>query len=354
MSQAILSHVRLCGVASAVPERIVEAKDFYERFGEAEVQKIVQSTGVSRRHISLNLCTSDLACAATSRLMDDLGWQPDSVGALVFISQSPDYLFPATSCTLHERLGLSKNCAAFDINLGCSGYTYGLWLMASLMSASRISRGLLLVGDTSNRTISPLDRATALLFGDSGTATALELTDENSPLAAVWGTDGTGWRHIIRPAGLFRHPHTEATALRTEREGGNIRSDEDTYMNGAEVFSFTLREVPGLISQVLELSQWKPEEVDAFVFHQANLFMLNHLAKKMKLDLGKFPLSIGQFGNTSSASIPLTISSSLPQLKSQSRKLVLAGFGVGLSWSAIALQCGPLCLPPIIYVPEVK
>jgi 3-oxoacyl-[acyl-carrier-protein] synthase-3 len=353
MSQAILSNVRICGVASAVPERTVEPSEFYATFGETEVNKIVQSTGVARRHATQTLCTSDLTFAAAKRLLDELQWDPATIGALIFVSQTPDYLLPATSCVLHERLGLSKNCAAFDINLGCSGYTYGLWTIASLMQASSIPRALLLVGDTSSRTVSPLDRATVLLFGDAGTATALEWAEQGDSLHAVWGTDGTGYRHIIQPAGMFRQPGTEATSSRTAREGNNIRSEEDTYMNGAEVFNFTLREVPKLIQQTLDLAQCTAEQVDGFVFHQANLFMLNHLAKKMKIGPAQMPLSIREYGNNSSASIPLSLSVGMPQLGKQSCQLVLVGFGVGLSWAAIAVRCGPLCLPPVIQVPEL-
>jgi 3-oxoacyl-[acyl-carrier-protein] synthase-3 len=352
MAQATLSHVRIRGVASAVPERAIEPKAYYESFGETEVIKIVQSTGVQRRRVTLTLCTSDLAFAAATRLLGELQWDPSAVGALIFVSQTPDYLLPATSCVLHERLGLSKDCAVFDMNLGCSGYTYGLWTLANLMQSSRVTRGLLLVGDTSSRTVSPLDRATALLFGDAGTATALELGDPGDAMHVTWGTDGTGHRHIIQPAGLFRQPSTEATAVRSAREGSNVRSEEDTYMNGAEVFNFTLREVPRLVQQTLELAQWQAAEVDAFVFHQANLFMLNHLAKKMKLRPDQLALSLGDFGNTSSASIPLTLSTAVPRLREKALRLLMVGFGVGLSWSAIAVNCGPLCLPPLVEVPE--
>jgi 3-oxoacyl-[acyl-carrier-protein] synthase-3 len=210
---------------------------------------------------------------------------------------------------------------------------------------------VLLAGETSSKCGSPLDRSVWPLFGDAGTATALE-ADPEGRMAFQLSTDGTGAGFLITPAGGCRNPHTPETAVRTLRADGNIRSDEDGQMNGPEVFVFTLREVPPLISTVLGLAGWDPQDVDAFLFHQANKFMLDHLTRRMKLPPEKVLLSLEDFGNTSSASIPLLVSHRMrEEVRRQKRKVLMAGFGVGLSWGAVAMELGPIFAPEIEVVP---
>lgn len=350
MAQTTIGGVKISGLAAAVPEKKIALEPYYEAFGREEVDKIIESTGIAERRSDMTLCASDLCFAAAESLLAELKWERSSIDLLIFLSQTADYPFPATSCCLHGRLGLNKECAAFDINLGCSGYPYALWMAASLMASGGIRRCLVLAGETASRDISPLDRGTAMIFGDAGTATALELSPDAPPIHFTWGSDGTGWEAIIRRAGGQRFPYSPETAARTERDNGNFRAETDISMNGADVFSFTIREVPKLISRTLEMAGWNIENADAFVFHQANKFMLHHLAKKIKIPLAKLPISLGEFGNTSSASIPITIARHLPQLRNQSLNSLLVGFGVGLSWSSAALKLGPLVIPPIIEV----
>jgi len=346
--------VRIAGLASAVPATISSVADCAEKFGVAEVQKISLSTGVEKRRISSGrLCASDLCFASAQRLLAELRWPAESIDGLVFVTQTPDFILPATSCTLHGRLGLAKSCAAFDVGLGCSGYVYGLWLAASLLAGAGLSRVLLLVGDTIPRLTSPLDRATTLLFGDAGTATALLRDATAGPMNFALGTDGSGWKNLIIPAGMNRQPHSAASAPQQSAEGTNIRSAEDLLMDGPEIFAFTLREVAPMVTTVLTAAGWTKDEVDYFVFHQANKFMLTHLANSMKLPLTKVPLSLKEYGNTSSASIPLTINTQLLEsISSRPLKLLLAGFGVGYSWGACTLNCGPLVIPPVVLVDE--
>jgi 3-oxoacyl-[acyl-carrier-protein] synthase-3 len=354
MTISRVAGVRLAGVASAVPECLHEVSEFATTFGEEEVRKISESTGVVKRYISPEaICTSDLCYFAANKLLESCGWSRESVDLLVFVSQTADYLLPATACTLQSRLALSKSCAAFDVTLGCSGYIYGLWIASGMIASGSARRALLLVGDTSNKAISPRDRSTCLLFGDAGTATAIEKCDGGSGMTFVLGTDGSGKDHLIIPAGGFRKPSTDLTKKYVEREGGNIRSEEDLFMNGAEIFSFTLREVPPLIKSVLAESGWTMEQVDSFVFHQANKFMLEFLGKKMKLPREKLPIVLEKYGNTSSATVPLAMTEALAsRLRGETLRLVLAGFGVGFSWGAVALECGPMVMPDLILVPE--
>ena len=352
MAGCTILDVRLAGIAGAVPDRVRSLDDDVLAFGEADALKISSSTGVRQRYVAPpGGCTSDLCFASAKRLLEDLHWTPDSIDVLIFVSQTPDYVLPATACCLHERLGLAKRCASFDVNLGCSGYVYGLWVAASLLSAGSFSRALLLVGDTISRLASTQDRSVAPLFGDAGTATAIERSAGAPPMCFELGTDGSGQRHLIVPAGGFRQRHSAETAVRVEREGGNSRSEEDLYMNGSAIFEFTLREVQPLVQSTLAAANWQVEDIDAFVFHQANQFILNHLSKRMRLPAGKVALALAEFGNTSSASIPLAMQHTLrDRARAETLRLLIAGFGVGFSWGAAALTVEKLVIPELLKV----
>lgn len=352
MSSSKILGVKILGLASAVPDYVSTIADDMLIYGEDEVIKISDSTGVKSRHVAPpHICTSDLCYAAAERLLEKSGVERDSIDCVIFVSQTPDYRLPATSCTLQYRLGLPKTCAAFDISMGCSGYVYGLWMASNIIAGGGAKRVLLLVGDTINKLAAPQDRSVSLLFGDAGTATILEKSEQSAPMYFVLGTDGAGQNNLIVPAGGFRTPSTEATRERREIENGNIRSEEDLYMNGAEIFAFTLSQVAPLVKSVLEDSGWTHQDVDSFIFHQANKFMLNYLAKKMKLPLEKIVLGLDQYGNTSSASVPLAMTTELSsKLRERGSKLVLAGFGVGYSWGAVAVNVGPMIMPELVLV----
>jgi 3-oxoacyl-[acyl-carrier-protein] synthase-3 len=352
--RATVPGVRLAGIASAVPAQSVSAIQTGAALGmsDEESLKVANMTGVKQRRVApTGLCTSDMALEASSVLFDQLGWERSSIDILVVVSQTLDYQLPATACVLQERIGLSDHCAAFDVSLGCSGYVYGLWLASSLLSAGSGKRALLVAGETGSKLCSPLDRSTSFLFGDAGTATLLERDDQANPMHFVLGTDGSGKGHLIVPGGGARNPVIEGSLERIPGEDGYLRNQLDLSMNGAEVFSFTLQRVPQLFKDTLQLAGWDLSDVDAVVPHQANLFMLKHLAKSMKIPLDKILLSLEDFGNTSSASIPLTVSYRLAsKLNTAPMNLLMAGFGVGWSWGAVALTCGPMAVPPIVEI----
>lgn len=353
MSISNISGIKICGIASAVPEAARSLADEAEVFGKENVAKIGESTGVQKRHIASSLCASDLCFAAAERLLEEATCKRDSIDALIFVSQTPDYILPATSCSLHHRLNLSKACAAFDLNLGCSGYVYGLWVVSNLIASGSVRSALLLAGDTITRLASPLDRSVALLFGDAGTATLLEKDKNEGDITFVLGTDGDGEDNLIVPAGGFRQPLTESKMKRTERESGNVRSDADLFMNGAEIFSFSLNVVPSMVETLLVKSAWELGDVDAFVMHQANRFILQYLSKRMKLPKDKVVFAMENYGNTSLASIPLAMTTCLAdRLKAERLRLLLAGFGVGYSWGGASLFCGKMCMPELVMVSE--
>ncbi len=339
----------IAGIACAVPESVRTLEDEQRVFGETEAKRIAKNVGVYRRHVSTEtICTSDLCCAAAEKLLDELAWDRNSIDLLVFVSVTPDYIAPATACILQHRLRLGKHCAAFDITHACTGYIYGLWTVAHLLSLGTIQRALLLVGDTVSRLVSPRDRSVAAIFGDAGSATAMEWNNNALPMFFELGTDGSGAQHLLVKAGAFRHPTTASTRLRKEREGGNVRSDEDLYMSGTEIFAFTLREVPSLKQKVLARAGWDIDNVDAVVMHQANLFIIQYLTKTMKIPQDKVIQDLADYGNTSAASIPMALTGKLAeQLKDRAQRLVLLGFGTGLSWGGVAMTCGPLIIPDI-------
>lgn len=336
------------GIAAAVPRQVSGLRELTEAFGN-DARRIAASVGVTSRHIAPpGSCSSDLCFAAATRLLEDLQWERDSVTALVMVTQTPDYFLPATACVLHGRLGLAAGCAAFDVNLGCSGYVYGLWLVARLLGPHR-RRALLLAGDTISKLVSQTDRSVVPLFGDGGTATAIEWTGDDSVWVTEVGTDGSGALRLLVPAGGFRcRPEGEALAARDDGSG-NLRADVHLQMDGAEVMAFTLKEVPPLVSRVLAAAAWSVDDLDWFVPHQANRMMLQQLSRRAQIPFGKLLMALEHFGNTSSASIPLTLVAQLrASLTVRESKLLLAGFGVGFSSAAIAMRMGPIAVSQLI------
>ena len=340
MATGILKNVEIKGIACAVPDHIVNNEDYYEVFGEESVRKFINLTGVKTRRVAIDeQCTSDLCYVAAKSLMEKLNWEPSSIDALILITQTPDYATPATACVLQYRLGLSEDCIAFDINLGCSAYVYGLWQAATMISTQNINRVLLLVGDTSNFGINQNDSATAMIFGDGGTATALEKA-EGKDFKYFLKTKGSGYQAIMVPSGHAR-----------SRSKTNVDASEyELSMSGAEVFSFTITDVPKAINNFMSEYSIDRNDVDMFVFHQANLFILKNLVRKINIPMEKVPVSIERFGNTSGESIPLTLVDTLGSEQSdETVKLFLCGYGVGLSYGGIYLEMKKSVCLPMIY-----
>jgi 3-oxoacyl-[acyl-carrier-protein] synthase-3 len=354
MAVAEVNGVRIAGIASTVPESTLSPEDDARHFGEP-MDKVADSIGVWKRHKApANGCVSDMCHFSAEHLLEQLVWDRETVQLVVFISQSADYILPATACTLQNRLGLSTQCAAFDVNLGCSAYPYGLRLASQMLTSFRGGgRALLLVGDTATRNLSPQDRSTIPLFGDAGTATALEVSDDAAPMQFVLGTDGAGAPHLMIPAGGHRLPRSAETSLPHVCADGIVRCDEDVHMNGAEVFAFALREVPKLIKATLAASDSSVDDFDGVVFHQANTFMMNHLTKRLKVSPEKFPLSLARYGNTASASIPLAINDHWGRSGGpQDLRLLMAGFGVGWSWASCSADCKGIVVPEVLTMPD--
>jgi 3-oxoacyl-[acyl-carrier-protein] synthase III len=329
---------RIAGVVSCVPSRQVDNEYFAARFGESAVRDVVKMIGVNRRRwADDNTSTGDLCRTAGRKLLRELDWQPESIDALIFVSQTPDYRLPGTGFVLQADWGLPTACITLDINLGCSGYPQALWLGMNLIQTGAARRVLLAVGDTISKMIDPDDRSTTLLFGDAGTVTALEASASDEPAHFIIGADGKGVRNLIVPSGAFKQYDVTADARMADK------SPVSLFMDGGEIFNFTLNAVPRLVSRTIELGGKDKDAYDAFLFHQANLFMLKHLAKKAGLPADRVPTNIGEFGNTSCASIPLLMTTELKErLKAGALQLGMFGFGVGYSWASASLTVGPL------------
>ena len=330
MSQSALGNCRIAGISTCVPERVFDNLKDATGFEEIELKKVISLAGVAKRHISDGrICSSDLCYKAAEDLIAKSGWEKDSIDGLIFVTQTPDYLLPSTSCMLHKRLGLSDKCSAFDIGLGCSGYPYGLW-MAAMMINSGHKRVLLLHGETPSVFTSPDDRATFLLFGDAGTATAVEYVESENPWYFTLQTDGQGYADLIIPAGGFR-----------DRFNADKR-EHHLYMNGSGLFNFTIQRVPPLISDTLEMANRAVEDIDYFAFHQSNRFIMKHLMKKCGLSESQVPVILEDFGNTGGPSVALAITQGACKTPGDAEvSIMLLGYGVGLSWSAGLVQLDP-------------
>lgn len=348
--KATIRGARLAGIAAAVPARSQSVLDT-EYATEAERRKFAETTGIHERRLALpGQCTSDLAAAAAERLLGELGWQRDTIDLLVLVTQTPDYVLPATGVTLQDRLGLAKGCAAWDMNLGCSGYTYGLASMAGLIAGMGVKRGLLLVGDTAAQGVLPSKQpSTPPIFSDAATATALEWSEDAPPIFADLASDGSGADAIMQRVGGARNPYRPDTFHYETNKDGVVVVENEYGLDGLEVFNFSIREVPPAVGELLAYADASAEDVDAFVFHQANKVINDLLRKRLRLPEGKVPSTLARYGNTSSATIPLTIVSELRQrVRSEALNLLLCGFGVGLSWATVLCRSDRIACPEII------
>ncbi|WMY08305.1 ketoacyl-ACP synthase III [Paraburkholderia phenoliruptrix] len=328
---------RILDIAGYLPQQILTNDELAALYPEWSADKILAKTGIRERHIAAARQTAaDLAYEAARNLFAQNAVSAEDVDFVILCTQAPDYVLPTSACLLQARLGIATRAGALDINLGCSGYVYGLSLAKGLVETGAARCVLLLTADTYSKYIHPLDRSVRTLFGDGASATAIVgSTDGNGSIGPfVFGTDGRGADNLIVKAGLFREPKSVASAIEKEDASGNVRTDEHLYMNGAEVMAFSLAEVPKAATSLLEKAGMDREEIDFFVLHQANRFMLEALRKKMKIPESRFPIVMEQCGNTVSSTVPLA----LKQMKDDGMlrhgsRLMLLGFGVGYSWA---------------------
>lgn len=344
--------IGITAMAGAVPRHVIDNYKYTDFFPAEQVKEVVDKIGVyERRFADAETCSSDLCFAAAEQLINDNNVDKNEIDLLIFISQTPDYRMPATSVLLQNRLGLPNSCIAFDITLGCSAFMYGLSVVYSMMQNTGLRKALLLDGETRSKVYSPKDRRSAFLFGDGGIAALIERDKKFDESWFSMNSDGSRGDLIKINGGGYRMPSSvETIKEKIVDEFGNIRSEEQGYMQGADVFNFVIREIPTDIKKIMEWSGTNIQSLDYYVFHQANNFINSYLAKKLKLDTNKIPSTIGKYGNTSSVSCPLTIVDQLKSKMDGKKRLMLSAFGVGMTWATAIVPFVDLNISDIVEV----
>ncbi|MFV0894223.1 MULTISPECIES: ketoacyl-ACP synthase III [Pseudomonas] len=346
MGMSTLSHVRFAGMATCVPKRVVSNLTDCKPQIRAERERLVRNIGIETRRLSPTWqCFSDLAFEATEKLLLTLDWQRDEIDALIVVTQTPDYLAPSTAIILQDRLGLPTSTIAFDVNLGCSAYPFGLHLLGSMIASGAIKKGLLLVGDKAGSLDDPL-------FSDAGTATALEFDADVPPMYFDLNSDGSGYKAIMLPVGGHREPVSIQHLMPYRNsEHDHWRRPIDLVLDGPAVLSFSTQRVPPAVQQLLDYAKAPIDQVDYFIFHQANRMINETIRRKLELPVEKVPSTLRYFGNTSGASLPVTMTACIREaLETRSNRVLLCGFGIGLSWGTCLADISGAKFPELIEV----
>ncbi len=344
-----IKNVRIAGMATAVPKNVIHNKEVMQSNNETEIKSFIEQIGISERRNSSVLTEADLQVAVSERMLADLGWEKESVDAIICVSLTPDYPLPINACLVQDRLGLSKECYAQDICMGCSGWVYGLSVLATLLSNGDVKRGLLLVGECKMNW--GLDR-NALLFGHAGCATALEYEPGNEGFRFNLGTDGSGYDAVIMPKSGMRNMKYDEELIK-EFERPERQLSMEAKMKNLDVFSFSVTRVPKTINELCEHYGLDYKKHDYIVLHQANKSINKHIAKKMGVELEKAISSIEHFGNTLSASIPITITTQLKgKIEGKPTSFLCCGFGVGLSWGTVSFTTKNIVISDLVEVDD--
>ena len=349
MAYLDIKNVSLKGISACVPIATDNIAKVYKWDGASN---FIDSTGIAaRRRTDDSTTAADLCFHAAEKLIAQLSWDKSEIDAIVFVTQTPDYILPATSCLLQQRLGLSRNCYTLDISLGCSGWVYALSVISALIQNGSIKKGLLLAGDTLTKICSPDDKSTYPLFGDAGSATALEYDVNSTGLKFIFNTDGNGYQTIICREGGSRNKLTIESLKSTNHGEGITRIGVDLELDGMDVFSFGISKAPKSVKQLCEHFDIDISDIDLFTFHQANRMMNEMIRKKLKLPEEKVPYCMQEFGNTSCASIPITmVTRERERLTSEKLSHIACGFGVGLSWGSVCFETDQIVVPELVEI----
>lgn len=352
MAKWTIKNIRMAGVSMAVPKNVVETYDF-DFFTSEEAEVFNNTVGIKNRHIAPdNVCASDLCFSAAEKLLEDLGWKRDSIDVLLFESVTGDYRTPPTSCILQDRLGLSENCFSMDIPMGCCGYMYAITVAGNMLSSGNVKRALLLVGDTALRMGSLKDKSRVPLFGDGGTAIALEYDKTADDILVDFHTYGKGYEALMTPHGGFRNPATPESFEYEDFGNGIVRAPIHTLINGMNVFSFAISKPPRSVEAFMtEHGIDKDTDIDYFLIHQANKMIVDRIVKKLKLPVEKVPYNLEEFGNLGGASIPSLMVTRIQQkLMTEPTTLLMSSFGLGLTWGTMYMKTNILTIPKLVIV----
>ena len=343
-----IKNVAVRGVTGTVPNHAVKTADF-DIFTQEEADIFDNTVGIKNRYIGPDdLCTSDLCQDAAERLLAALGWEKESIDVLVFGSVTGDYKTPPTAGILQHRLGLPTSTFVLDIPMGCCGSMYAINVAGNLLSAGTVKRALLLVGDTALRMGSMKDKSRVPLFGDSGTAMALEYDPTAEDIVIEFNTLGSGYEALMTPHGGYRHPITAESFIEEDFGNGIIRAPKDTLIEGMSVLSFAISRPPVSIKNLMEKYGFNTENVDFFLIHQANKLIVDRIVKKLKLPLEKTPYDLQEFGNLGGASVPMLMTYNIPnELQTRPLTLLCSSFGLGLTWGTMILRTQKMVVPNV-------
>lgn len=352
MARWTIKNVRMAGVAAAVPKNVVKTTDF-GFFTPEEAETFNNTVGIKSRHLGPDtMCASDMCQAAAEKLLSDLDWEKESIDVLLFESVTGDYKTPPTSCILQGRLDLSENCFCMDIPMGCCGCMYAVTVGGNLLTTGNVKRALLLIGDTALRMGSMKDKSRVPLFGDCGTAVALEYDPTASDIIVDFHTYGKGYEALMTPHGGFRHPATPESFEYEDFGNGIVRAPIHTLINGMNVFSFAISRPPKSIESFMSDYQIdRNTDIDYFLIHQANKMIVDRIVKKLKLPVDKVPYNLEEFGNLGGASIPsLMVTRLREQLMKEEKTLLMSSFGLGLSWGTMMMKTQPMVVSELIKI----
>ena len=328
-----VKNIKVKGITVCIPSNVVENSS-YTVVPESERPSFIQAIGIERRRVApVDVCASDLCYKAAEDLISDIGWNKNEIELIVFVSQTPDYRMPATSCVLQHRLGLPRTCMTIDVSQGCSGYVYGLSVAGSLVSSGSIKKALLLVGNTQNKNLNYNDKSTWPLFSDAGSATAIEYCSEGGDnFKLSYMTDGGGEKTIFIPDGGYRNMVSPESFVEHEYDGGIKRNNLNLFMQGDDVFAFVIGNIPKATKAMYEHFNINPDNIDYYLVHHASQFIINKLKKKLNMPDEKTPIILKDFGNLSNASIPVIMAKEIrEEILNRPLQLYVSGFGVGLS-----------------------
>jgi len=345
-------NVKISALCCALPG---DERDVYQVgrgfFEDETIRKTTEPIGVEKLYFADEGQTaSDLCFFAAKHLIEKTAIAAEEIDGLIFATQTPDYPAPATSCILQDRLGLTSDCFTMDINAGCSAFVDAYFIAANMIQGGACRKILILIGDTLRRNISPGDKGLTFIISDAASAVLVERTGETIPSTTIVKTRGSGFESLIIPAGGSREPVSDETGEMQVDGDGSKRSLEDMYMNGMDVFTFAVKEVPVIIKEVAELHEIDVDDIDYFLLHQANAYMLKFIAKRAKIPMEKMPVNISKYGNTNGSTIPFLICDLAGSELSSPRDVIFSGFGIGLSWGAAVTRLGGFSSADIIRV----
>lgn len=351
MSQLTIDNVRIAGMSACVPATVEDNRTLPIYKDESEALKVIASTGIERHHkVDAGTTASDLTVKAVEALLKKMDWEPQDVDCFAYVCTSRDYIAPQTACVLQDRLKLRNDCCVFDLPFGCSGWVYGMSIVSSLMSHGTFKKAILVAAETNTQNRNPRDTAVRPLFGDAATATALEFDPERShPMNFMFGVDGSGFDAVWAPYGGMRKPVTHEALEEKEVAPGVYRRGVDMIVNGMDVFGFAIKRPPHSLKELIETFGIDVETVDLLLLHQANRFIDEKIRKAIKMPPEKTPYCLEEYGNVTSASIPLTmVSRCRERLNGDDNHCIACGFGVGLAWASMEFYAGDVKMTDVI------